>query len=199
MRVQNMNGKLEFATSEMGVLIRDVVEALVSRPDRVSVSEYLGSRAFFEIQVHPSDIAVALGRRGVFMESLRLLMGAAGVAKGFKAAIELVDTGERVDKLPPSPRRIATEEELERVRQLIERMVRSVVDDSGQVVVHLTRGQEHVMYEIDVPHIAALRQTIGRGGAHMNALRALCDGMLGRLRQRGTLHLMETKFEEKAA
>lgn len=62
--------------SNVAVLVRSIVVALVDFPNEVEVTEVVGqSLTVIEVKTRPSDIGKVIGRRGVTADSIRDLLG----------------------------------------------------------------------------------------------------------------------------
>lgn len=57
--------------------LRELIQALVEKPDEVEVEEVSGSRTtIFEVRVAPSDVGRVIGREGRVVKSLRTILRA---------------------------------------------------------------------------------------------------------------------------
>ena len=64
----------------MKELVEAIAKALVDTPDQNQVRAIEGERVtVFELRVHPSDLGKVIGRQGRIAESIRIILGAAGM------------------------------------------------------------------------------------------------------------------------
>jgi len=64
----------------MKELVEAIAKALVDNPDQVQVRAIEGEQVIvFELRVHPSDLGKVIGRQGRTAESIRTILGAAGM------------------------------------------------------------------------------------------------------------------------
>jgi predicted RNA-binding protein YlqC (UPF0109 family) len=76
----------------MKELIEAIAKALVDNPDQVQVRAVEGERiTVFELRVHPSDLGKVIGRKGRTAESIRCILGAAGVKLRKRITLEILD------------------------------------------------------------------------------------------------------------
>ena len=76
----------------MKELIEAIAKALVDNPDQVQVRVIEGEQVIvFELRVHPSDLGKVIGRQGRTVESIRCILGAAGVKLRKRIRLEILD------------------------------------------------------------------------------------------------------------
>jgi predicted RNA-binding protein YlqC (UPF0109 family) len=76
----------------MKELIEAIAKALVDNPDQVQVRAIEGEQIIvFELRVHPSDLGKVIGRQGRTVESIRCIMGAAGMKLRKRIKLEILD------------------------------------------------------------------------------------------------------------
>jgi uncharacterized protein len=73
-------------------LIEAIARALVDNPDEVQVRATEGERiTVFELRVHPSDLGKVIGRHGRTVDSIRCILGAAGMKLRKRLTLEILD------------------------------------------------------------------------------------------------------------
>jgi predicted RNA-binding protein YlqC (UPF0109 family) len=73
-------------------LIEAIAKALVDNPDGVRVRATEGEQAIvFELRVHPSDLGKVIGRQGRTVESIRIIVAAAGMKLRKRLTLEILD------------------------------------------------------------------------------------------------------------
>ena len=76
----------------MKELIEAIAKALVDNPDQVQVRAIEGEQIIvFELRVHPSDLGKVIGRQGRIVESIRCILGAAGMKLRKRIRLEILD------------------------------------------------------------------------------------------------------------
>ena len=76
----------------MKELIEAIAKALVDNPDQVQVRTIEGEQIIvFELRVHPSDLGKVIGRQGRIVESIRCILGAAGMKLRKRIRLEILD------------------------------------------------------------------------------------------------------------
>lgn len=83
------------------------------------------------------------------------------------------------------------------VKELVERMVRALVDHPDEVEVVEVEGQHSSVLEL---HVARedIGKVIGKRGAHAQALRTIVAAAGGKLKRRYILEIIEDRFEGDA-
>lgn len=204
--------------TEMGQMLRILVQAVVDLPAQVRVRETVwGSRRLFEVRVAPTDTGKALGKQGDVLNSIRTLMAAMSSSHEHLHEIHLVHPSSsrktiELDALgtpslkppvlePPVLEPLVLEPpvlepsvleplDLEQTRQLLERIIRKVVDKPERASVTLTPCNHLSVLEIEV-NPTNFRQVLGRRGRTIDALRQLLRAMGGKLHRPMHLHLIE--------
>jgi len=76
----------------MKELIEAIAKSLVDNPDQVQVRATEGEQIIvFELRVHPSDLGKVIGRHGRTVESIRCILGAAGMKLRKRVKLEILD------------------------------------------------------------------------------------------------------------
>ncbi len=76
----------------MKELVEAIAKALVDNPDQVQVREIRGEQVtVFELRVHPSDLGKVIGRQGRTAQSIRTILGAAGVKLRRRVTLEILE------------------------------------------------------------------------------------------------------------
>ena len=76
----------------MKELIEAIAKALVDNPDQVQVRAIEGEQVIvFELRVHPSDLGKVIGRQGRTAESIRTILGAAGMKLRKRVTLEILE------------------------------------------------------------------------------------------------------------
>lgn len=78
------------------------------------------------------------------------------------------------------------------LRELVEGIVRSIVDDPSQVQVTETKAEGTVLYEIRVAP-EEVGRVIGRKGRVVNAIRAIVRAAAGRHRKRANVEILQDR------
>jgi predicted RNA-binding protein YlqC (UPF0109 family) len=72
-------------------LMEAIAKALVDMPDQVEVRVIEGEQVImFELRVHPSDLGKVIGRQGRMVESIRTILGAAGMKLRKRITLEIL-------------------------------------------------------------------------------------------------------------
>lgn len=73
-------------------LLKEIVQALVDRPDQVQVNEIKGSSmVVLELRVAKEDVGKVIGKQGRTAQSIRLLLSAIGTKLKKRAVLEILD------------------------------------------------------------------------------------------------------------
>jgi predicted RNA-binding protein YlqC (UPF0109 family) len=73
-------------------LLEMIAKALVDYPDQVQVRVIEGEEVIvFELRVHPSDLGKVIGRQGRMAESIRIILGAAGMKMRKRVTVEIIE------------------------------------------------------------------------------------------------------------
>jgi len=73
-------------------LLEAIAKSLVDIPDQVQVRAIEGELTIvLELRVHPSDLGKVIGRQGRTAESIRTILGAAGMKLGKRVALEIIE------------------------------------------------------------------------------------------------------------
>ena len=76
----------------MKELLEMIAKALVDNPDQVQVRVIEGEEVIvFELRVHPSDLGKVIGRQGRMAESIRIILGAAGMKLRKRVTVEILE------------------------------------------------------------------------------------------------------------
>jgi predicted RNA-binding protein YlqC (UPF0109 family) len=76
----------------MKELLETIAKALVDNPDHVQVRAIESEQAtVFELRAHPSDLGKVIGRQGRMSESIRIIMGAAGMKLRKRVTVEILE------------------------------------------------------------------------------------------------------------
>jgi uncharacterized protein len=67
-----------------------IAKALVDNPDQVQVRAIEGVTVL-ELRVHPSDLGKVIGREGRMAESIRIILGAAGMKLRKQVTVEILE------------------------------------------------------------------------------------------------------------
>ena len=74
-------------------LVRVIAKALVDLPDEVEVEAIDASRrCVIQLSVDPSDLGRVIGKKGRNARSVRVLLGAMGVQRRCRYALEILET-----------------------------------------------------------------------------------------------------------
>src|SRR2546425_12703682 len=78
----------------MKELIEAIAKALVDNPDHVQVRAIEGEQVIvFELRVHASDLGKVIGRQGRTAESIRTILGAAGMKLRKRGTLGILEEG----------------------------------------------------------------------------------------------------------
>ena len=76
----------------MKELVEAIAKALVDNPDQVQVRAIEGEGVtVLELRVHPSDLGKVIGREGRMAESIRIILGAAGMKLRKQVTVEILE------------------------------------------------------------------------------------------------------------
>jgi predicted RNA-binding protein YlqC (UPF0109 family) len=76
----------------MKELLQTIVEALVTRPDAIEISETQGDiMTIFELRVATEDFGRVIGKQGHTAESIRTILRAVAARNSRKVTLEIVD------------------------------------------------------------------------------------------------------------
>ena len=76
----------------MKELLEAIAKALVDNPDQVQVRAIEGEEVIvLELRVHPSDLGKVIGRQGRMAESIRIILGAAGMRLRRRVTVEILE------------------------------------------------------------------------------------------------------------
>ena len=76
----------------MKELVEAIAKALVDNPDQVQVSSIEGEQVtVFELRVHRSDLGQVIGHHGRIADAIRTILGAAGMKRGKRVTLEILD------------------------------------------------------------------------------------------------------------
>jgi uncharacterized protein len=76
----------------MKELLVAIAKALVDNPDQVQVRAIEGEDVtVLELRVHPSDLGKVIGRQGRMAESIRIILGAAGMKLRKRVTVEILE------------------------------------------------------------------------------------------------------------
>lgn len=77
-------------------LLEQMVKSLVDDPDAVVITGHVGeASAVYEIRVADADVGKALGRKGVYVDALRLLFGASHSKRGKRLHLQVIEPRSR--------------------------------------------------------------------------------------------------------
>ena len=75
----------------MRKLIEDIAKVLVDVPEDVVVREVVGEQVtIFELKVAPGDLGKVIGRRGRTADSIRVILGCAGMKLNRRFTLEIL-------------------------------------------------------------------------------------------------------------
>jgi uncharacterized protein len=75
----------------MRELLEAIAKALVDNPDQVQVRAIEGEQVIvLELRVQPSDLGKMIGRQGRTVQSIRTILGAAGMKLGKRITLEIL-------------------------------------------------------------------------------------------------------------
>ncbi|HOQ67006.1 MAG TPA: KH domain-containing protein [Candidatus Atribacteria bacterium] len=73
-------------------LVEFIVKSLVDHPEEVSVSEIEGEQSvIYEVRVAQEDMGKIIGKQGRIARAIRTIVKAAGIKRGKKAAVEILE------------------------------------------------------------------------------------------------------------
>lgn len=76
----------------MKQLVEFIVKSLVDKPDQVQVREVDGEKTtVIELRVDPADLGKVIGKQGRTARSIRTILGAAGIKKGKRIVLEILE------------------------------------------------------------------------------------------------------------
>jgi predicted RNA-binding protein YlqC (UPF0109 family) len=76
----------------MKELLEGIARALVDNTDQVQVRMIEGEEVtVLELRVHPSDLGKVIGRQGRMAESIRIILGAAGMKLRKRVTVEILE------------------------------------------------------------------------------------------------------------
>jgi predicted RNA-binding protein YlqC (UPF0109 family) len=76
----------------MKELLEAIAKALVDNPDQVQVRAIEGEEVtVLELRVQPSDLGKVIGRQGRMAESIRIILGAAGMKLRKRVTVEILE------------------------------------------------------------------------------------------------------------
>ena len=76
----------------MKELLESIAKALVDNPDQVQVRAIEGEEVtVLELRVHPSDLGKVIGRQGRMADSIRIILGAAGMKLRKRVTVEIIE------------------------------------------------------------------------------------------------------------
>lgn len=77
---------------EMKDLIQRIAEALVDKPEEVSINALQGSQAtVLELKVAKEDLGKIIGKQGRTAKSIRTILGAASAKENKRTILEIVE------------------------------------------------------------------------------------------------------------
>lgn len=76
----------------MQAFVEYVVQALVERPDAVTVTPVeTGGQTVYELRLHPMDIGKIIGRQGTTIHAIRSLVQVGAAREGRRCTVEIVE------------------------------------------------------------------------------------------------------------
>jgi predicted RNA-binding protein YlqC (UPF0109 family) len=73
-------------------LVEFIVKSLVDNPDKVMLEEVEGEKTtVIELRVDPSDLGKVIGKQGRTARSIRTILNAAGIKKGKRVVLEILE------------------------------------------------------------------------------------------------------------
>lgn len=76
----------------MKELVTAIAKALVDNPDQVQVRAIEGEQVtVFELRVHPSDLGIAIGRKGRTAQAIRTILNAVGMKLRKRFTLEILE------------------------------------------------------------------------------------------------------------
>jgi predicted RNA-binding protein YlqC (UPF0109 family) len=76
----------------MKELLEAIAKAIVDNPDQIRVHVIEGEEVtVLELRVHPSDLGKVIGRQGRMAESIRIILGAAGMKLRKRVTVEILE------------------------------------------------------------------------------------------------------------
>ena len=77
----------------MRELLEAIAKALVDNPDQVQVHAIEGEEVtVLELRVHPSDFGRVIGRQGRMVESIRIILSAAGMKLRKRVTLKILSS-----------------------------------------------------------------------------------------------------------
>jgi predicted RNA-binding protein YlqC (UPF0109 family) len=75
-------------------LVELIAKSLVDNPDKVQVSQLDGEQtSILELKVAPEDIGKVIGKQGRNVQSIRVILGAAGMKLKKRFILEIIEKG----------------------------------------------------------------------------------------------------------
>lgn len=183
--------------SPLGQLLREMIQSIVDVPEAVRVVEMSwNSTRRFEVRVDSTDTGKVLGKRGDTINAMRILVGLMGGGFDRDYDIRLVVPVNPPDEgvLEPSPPSRALD--VEKLRGLLERMIRKIVELPLRAEVVLTPCTHLNVMEIKL-NPANIRQVLGRHGRTIEALRQWVRAASGKLHRPIYLHVIDEALPEQ--
>jgi hypothetical protein len=91
MNFMKKNNLREVAVKE---LVELIAKSLVDNPDKVQVSQLDGEQtSILELKVAPEDIGKVIGKQGRNVQSIRVILGAAGMKLKKRFVLEIIEKG----------------------------------------------------------------------------------------------------------
>lgn len=76
----------------MKELVEFIVKSLVDHPDKVMLEEVEGEKTtVIELRVDPADLGKVIGKQGRTARSIRTILNAAGIKKGKRVVLEILE------------------------------------------------------------------------------------------------------------
>ncbi|MBZ4643254.1 KH domain-containing protein [Deferribacteraceae bacterium V6Fe1] len=76
----------------MKELVEFIVKSLVDNPDKVMLEEVEGEKTtVIELRVDPADLGKVIGKQGRTARSIRTILNAAGIKKGKRVVLEILE------------------------------------------------------------------------------------------------------------
>jgi predicted RNA-binding protein YlqC (UPF0109 family) len=73
-------------------LVEFIVKSLVDNPDKVMLEEVEGEKTtVIELRVDPADLGKVIGKQGRTARSIRTILNAAGIKKGKRVVLEILE------------------------------------------------------------------------------------------------------------
>ena len=94
------------ATDPMYVLVETMVRAIVDHEDQVKINVVRGRHnVVYEVELHPEDIALSIGKEGQNAKAMRTILNAAARKLGVKYNLDII-----TDRNTPPPTTVPTGE-----------------------------------------------------------------------------------------